>query len=243
MSGIIPSVKNIRGNGTPRIIIVYSVPQFTSTTSTTFDATHAYLSGNAFAGVIANQRVMSYVLRGTVQIPTFGKVTAKATGALTIDAWTNGTPTAGQVFVVDGYVVDMPRCLEDGLAETFDPDVFIQNIWDGDNGNRAETEMRGWKYDCVLDYSKYISPDTLLELRRVLAQGLNDNLILIPRRDAPQFQYNVYYSGAISLKKYGLAPGYKGTVFAFKSKANLAGWGMISGHGTNYGNDYGNTGW
>jgi hypothetical protein len=244
MSGIIPSVKHIRGTGTPRIVIVYTTPQFINTAgSATFDATHAYAAGESFTGVKVNQRVMSYALRGTVQIPTFGKVTGIATGVLTVDAWTNGTPTNAQFFVVDGFVCDLPRTQEDGMSETFDPEVFIQFLWNGDNGSRAETEMRGWKYDCVLDYSKYISPDTLLDLDKVLAQGANDNLILIPRRDAPQFQYNVYYSGAITLKKYGRAPGYKGTVFAFKSKTNLPGWGMIDGHGTNYGNDYGHTGW
>ena len=238
-----PLVKHIRGTGTPRVIIVYAAPQYTSSASTTFDATAAYDAGWAFNGVRANQRVMSYVMRGTVQIPTFGKVVGKITGKLSIDAWTNGTPTNGQVFVVDGFIADLPRTQEDGMSEIFDPDILVHSIYSGDQGSRIETKMRGWKYDCVLDYSKYINADTLLDLDKVLAQGTNDKLILIPRRDAQQFQYNVYYSGAITLKKYGLAAGYKGTVFAFKSKTNLPGWGMIDGHGTNYGNNYGSTGW
>jgi hypothetical protein len=225
------------------VTIVYPTPQYTSGASTTFDAGAAYESGQAFAGVNVNQRVASYCMRGTVAIPTFAKVTGKITGKLLIDSWTNGTPTNGQRFYVDGYVVDLPRTQEDGLTETFDPDVFIQMIWDGDNGSRATTEMHGWKYDCVLDYSKYASPDMLLDLKNVLAQGANDNLILIPRRDCPQFQYNVYFSGPISLSRFGLAPGYKKPIFAFKSKSNLPSWGMISGHGTNYGNNYGSTGW
>jgi hypothetical protein len=240
---LIPRVKHISGIGTPRVIIVFAAPQYTSSASTTFDSGAAYESGQAFAGVQANQRVMSYCMRGTVQIPTFAKVTGKITGKLLIDAWTNGTPTNGQRFYVDGYVVDLPRTQEDGMTETYNPDLLMHSIYAGGQGARMETKMRGWMYDCVLDYSKYASPDMLLDMKNVLAQGANDNLILIPRRDCPQFQYNVYFSGPISLSRFGLAPGYRKLIFAFKSKSNLAGWGMISGHGTNYGNNYGSTGW
>jgi hypothetical protein len=240
---LIPQVKHISGVGTPRVIIVFATPQYSSGSSTTFDSGAAYESGQVFAGVQVNQRVLSYVLRGTVQIPTFAKVTGKIPGKLSIDAWTNGTPTNGQIMFVDGYVVDLPRSLEDGLTETYTPDLLIHSIYAGDQGSRIETEMRGWLYDCVLDYSKYASPDMLLDLKNVLALAANDNLILIPRRDCPQFQYNVYFSGPISLSRYGLAPGYKKPIFAFRSKSNLPSWGMLSGHGTNYGNNYGSTGW
>jgi hypothetical protein len=211
---------------------------YESTGTTAFMATSATETGSpAFAAVKAGHRIASFRVVGALSYPTYAKVTAKVTGVLTVDAWSNGTPTAAQIFRIDGWICDLPRCQE--MTETFEPDVLVKSIWKGDQGTEKEPKFRGWKYQCALDYRQYVSPDTLLDMNFHLGPKAKDQLILIPRADFPQAQYNVYFGAAIDLTRFGHSPGYKKPVFVFIGKQNLAGWIMVDGYGTAFATNYG----
>ena len=210
----------------------------TGSTSYTTATLVSESGGGNFPLVKSGHRIRSFVTVSGVDKETWAKVISKpATNQLGIDAWTNGKPANGNVFRIDGFIADLPRTQE--MTETFDPDVLIHSLFNGDNGSVKKIKMRGWKYTCVLDYSKYTNPDMLYDLRYILAQKATDQLILIPRIDAPQFQYDVYFSAPANLTKYGRSPGYRKTIFSFVNKFNLASWPLIDGYGTNYAGNYG----
>jgi hypothetical protein len=194
---------------------------YESNDETTFDATHAYETGlPTFAAVQINSRISSFVVSGSLVSPTWAKVTAKAVGILTVDGWSAGTPTNAQIFRIDGYVADLPRCQE--MTESFEPDDLIHSLYRGDAGSEMDVKHRGWKYTCKLDYSRYADSDMLYGMKHQLAPAQKDQLVLIPRRDKPGRQFNVYWSDVIELTKQRLE-GYRKPVFTFRSIRNVAG--------------------
>jgi hypothetical protein len=119
---------------------------------------------------------------------------------------------------------------------------LVHSLYGGDEGGKLDSKFRGYKYSISLDYSSYASADMLMQLRPILGAGKDDRVILVPRIDAPQFQFNVMLTSAFTLSKRR-NEGYKRPIFAFKSKENVLCYGTIDGHGTNYGQNYGSTGW
>jgi hypothetical protein len=213
---------------------------YESSTSPTYTGTTVTEGGTPAHGAIrTGTRIISYRNASSIDHPTYAKVLSKDSGVITFDGWTNGTPANGTKFRIDGYIADLPRTQKDGLIESFAPDVLIHSLYRGDQGSLIETKFRGWKYLARLDYSQFISADTLLSMRFHLGQKAKDQLILIPRVDKPQFQYNVYYASPIDLAKFGIAAGYKKTVFTFAGQENLPSWAMIDGYGTAYATNYG----
>jgi len=210
---------------------------YESTGTTTFDSTHAYETGSPeFTSFPVGARVLSYVVSGGLSYPTYAKVTAKATGILTVDAWSNGTPTNAQKFIIDGYIVDLPRSQE--LTERFEPDNLTHSLYGGDEGSKLDNKFRGFKYRCSIDYSKYASADMLIALRRIFKAAPRDQIILIPRKDFPKFQYNVILGEAFELTKQRL-DGYKKPVFVFIGKENVANFAVADGYGYGYAENYG----
>ncbi len=202
-----------------------------------YDTHLAYESGSPTFGLFPmGARISSFVVVGTLSYPTFAKVTGKAVGILTVDGWTNGTPTAGQKFIIDGYIVDLPRTQE--MTESFEPDQLIHSLYGGDEGSRLATKFKGYKYKCVLDYSKYASADMLIDLVKVLRSAPNDQLILVPRKDCPQFQYNVFMNQSFELTKNRIT-GYRKPVFVFTGKENVASYAVLTGWGTGFGTNFG----
>jgi hypothetical protein len=165
----------------------------------------------------------------------------KENGVITIDGWTNGTPTNGQKFLVDGWVIDLPRC--QNMVETFEPDYLIHSLYGGDSGNRDVVKFRGWRYEVELDYSEYISADTIFALRNIMNCKKFDQLFVIPHIDKQKYQYNVYFSNQIDLERYGLSPGHKNFKLKLKSKETVPFPNESGGYGTMYGYSYGSTGW
>jgi hypothetical protein len=210
---------------------------YENTGTSTFDATHAYETGSpTFGSFPIGARVSSYVVTGALSYPTYGRITGKAVGILTIDAWSNGTPTDGQKFSIDGYIVDLPRTQE--MTESFEPDQLIHSCYGGDEGSKIKTKFKGYKYKCVLDYSKYATADMLLNLKYILKAAPNDQIILIPRKDASRFQYNVYLGESFELTKQRI-DGYKKPVFVFYGKENVASYAVLDGYGYGYAQNYG----
>jgi streptogramin lyase len=156
---------------------------------------------------------------------------------LEVDSWSNGTPTDAQIFKIDGWIIDLPRTQE--MTEDFDADVLVHGLYGGDAGQKKETKHRGYAYACRLDYSKFFSGDALFEIRKLMSLGSRDSLILIPRRDKPQYQYNVYIDDSFSISKYGKSPGYRKPVFVFLGKENIADMRMDLLYGSHYGTSYG----
>lgn len=210
---------------------------YESTGTTTFTATTANETGSpTFAAVRANQRILSFRVVSGLSYPTFAKVLSKATGVLTLDAWSNGTPTGGQKFRIDGFIADWTRA--QGLIERYNPDYLEHELYRGDEGSETIAEFRGYKYECELDYAQYLSADDLIAARYFFGAGKDDQLILIPRKDAPQFQYNVLLANQFELQKRRTT-GYKRPIFVFKSKSNVQNYALYDGYGMNYAGNYG----
>ncbi|MBW7887459.1 MAG: hypothetical protein H3C35_03735 [Bacteroidetes bacterium] len=213
---------------------------YESTGITTFDLTHAYEDGNPiFPFVQINHRIKSYRVNGDFIYTTFGKVIAKDVGILTIDGWTNGIPTNGQKIIVDGWIIDIPRCQE--MTETFEPDYLIHSVYSGDEGNVTLTKFRGYKYECMLDYSKYAQPEMLIAIRNILNAAHNDKVVLIPRVDKQGLNYEVYLRNPFSLTRHQ-KKGYKKPVFVFAGKRNVEFYSTGKGIGYDIGTDVGYAG-
>ena len=133
--------------------------------------------------------------------------------------------------------IDLPRCQE--MTEVFTPENLIHKLF----RRRKSAKQYGWSYKCILDYSTYATGDMLDDLRPALNIKDGDRLILIPRRDAPEFQYNVYFAEPISLSLFGKSAGYRKPVFVFDAKEMVASFPIRDGYGTHYGTLYGNNGW
>ena len=129
--------------------------------------------------------------------------------------------------------IDLPRCQE--MTEIFTPDQLIHKL----RRSRKDTKFYGWEYRCILDYSTYTTGDMLDDLRPALNLGEDDRLILIPRKDAPEFQYNVLFVDPINLSLYGKSPGYRKPVFVFDAKELVASFPIRDGYGTHYATNYG----
>lgn len=219
---------------------------YESTGTTTYSATGVTESGSpAYSSVVVGMRILSYKTVSGVDYPTFAKIVAKATGSLTIDSevgWSNGTPTNGKRFLVDGWIADLPYCQR--LSEKFEPDDLVHELFAGDAGTIDDVKHRGWKYYLKLDYARYVSADTLISMRDFLAASKKDRLIVMPRRDKPALNYLVRFIEPVEISRFGKSPGYKGAIFSFKALSNLpsfpiennrAGYG--TGYATNYGTD------
>ena len=212
-------------------ITVYSATGITETGAPTYGS------------VIIGMRVSSFRTVSGVDYPTFAKITAKATGVLTIDAivgWSNGTPTDGKRFLVDGWIADLPYCQR--LGEKFEADDLVHELYAGDSGSVDDVKHRGWKYHLKLDYSKYIDANTLISMRDFLSAAKKDRLIVMPRVDKPGLNYLVRFVEPVELSRYGRSPGYKDSVFSFKALANVPSFPIENdraGYGTHYAQNYG----
>jgi len=227
---------HINGIGLPRLILI-SDTVYTSGSGTTYTSTTVTETGSpVLSAIVAGMRISSFaVIAGQPDKPVYAKVVSKddTSDIITVDEWIGGTPTNGQIYVVDGWIVDLPRTQE--MTEEFDPDQIVHQLYRG----RVKTKFYGWKYRCILDYSKYILADTMVAMRPMLSAKTTDRLILIPRRDVPGFNYNVYYDDMIALTKFALQPGYRKIGFAFAGKELLASFPIISGYGFGYAQNYG----
>lgn len=232
----------INGSGKPRLLVnsdnaYASVPANSSYTATT--ATES--GGVSLLAVRANMRISSmYDPGGGWPLKQcYARVVSvnDSTDTITVDAWYPATPSNGQGFNVDGFVVDLPYCQE--LTETFEPDYLTHELYRGDEGIEVTTKFRGWKYTCSLDYGRYMGAGEYLKLRPALQTTTNKGMILIPRADQPRFNYVVYFDETVELSRFGLAPGYRKSVFVFRSVRNLPSWPLIDGYGTGYGENYG----
>jgi len=232
-----PVVQSINGVGLPRLIVVQSTPHYTSSGATTFTSTTVQETGVAdwlTTPVRVNMRVASFItgVGDVPDKPTYAKVTALNGATLVVDDWTHGTPSAGQTLVADGWVADLPRTQE--MTEIFTPDQLVHRVYP----KRIVSKFFGWRYASMLDYSRYISADSLLAIRRQLTPKETDRLVLIPHRDK-KFQYNVQYMNPVELTRYGISKGHKKVVLAFEGK-ELVSFPMSSGYGLGYATNFGN---
>jgi len=210
---------------------------YESSGATTYDATHAYETGAPdYTAIHTGHRLIASRVVNTVILSTYAKVLTRTVGVITIDAWSNGVPDAASQFKIDGFIVDLDRTQE--LTEKYTPDVLIHKIWRGDEGDKTETKHRGYKYEISLDYSHYTSADMLIALACILSCGPDDSIIIIPRKDCPAVQYNVYQSDPFELSK-NRVEGHRKPVFTFTGKENVVAYGLTIGYGTNYANNYG----
>ena len=237
-----PQIRSISGEGKPRLCLVKADAIYTSGSGTTFALLTITVSADlTSAGILAGHRISSYQTNsGQPDKFTWAKVLSIVCGAtttITVDGWTNGVPSNGQLFTVDGFVMDLPWCYE--MTETFDPDVLVHSLWRQDSGTKDDPKFRGWKYQCDLDYSQYTRPEDIIALRPALGMGPNDYLLLMPHVDQSGFNYRVYYAGAVKISRFGLTPGYKQLVLSFKATENLPSWPLIDGYGMCYGSSYG----
>jgi hypothetical protein len=234
-----PSIVSFGGVGKPRIMVDDDLI-YTATGTVAFTATTVSETGSpSLSQIRVNMRVRG-IVTGTPDKVSFGKVAAvdDTNDIITVDAWTNGTPSAANKFTVEGWIIDLPYCNE--LTERFEPDYLTHELYRGDKGAKIDTLFRGWKYVCTLDYSRYISADTILSMRKALGPAKDKAITLIPHADQPGFNYEVLYDAAVDVSRYGISPGYRKPVFVFRCVENIPSWPLIDGYGMEYGTDYGN---
>ena len=173
-----------------------------------------------YGSIVPGHKISSYQTSGSIIKESFARVTNVVDGALTVSEWSNGIPTGGNPFRIDGWVVDLPRC--QSMPETFDPVLLIHELYDGPGKTVVKSKMCGWKYSCLLDYTRYLSSDVLYEMRKIFSQNDNDDLILIPRRDTPRRIFRVFWANKIECVLAGRSPGYKKVAFEFNSIENIS---------------------
>lgn len=231
---ITPIRRTLNGSGRPRLVVVKATVFYTSSVNTVYAADSVTETGGDFSTILTGMRVFC-----PVNPPSFGKITEidtsnPAAPVLRIDGWNNGTPANGSAFVIDGYVVDLPRCQV--LTEELDPYVVVHKLYRG----RRKASLYGWNYTCVLDYSGLLTADALNDLLQPLNPGPDDRLILIPRADAPHYQYNAYWDGGYRLALRSLGHGYKNAVLKLRSTELVNYPRPLTGYGAGYGQNYGN---
>ncbi len=228
-----PTFTRISGSGKPRIMVIKADALWESTDETAFTEIGVNVP-DVPDTVHAGMRARSYVVRsGKPKLEVYGRITSTTAASFTVQEWVGGTPTGGELVTVDGYVVDLPYC--SALVETFIPDQLIHRLW----RSRKASVFYGWQYAVKLDYSAWISADTLIDMYPALNLSEGDKLILIPRVDTPGNSYNVIYDGDISIQRFGRGPGHRGPVFGFVGTENVA-WPIPqSGYGFQYAYTYG----
>jgi len=233
-----PSAVSINGTGKPRVIVTKADAFYTSGSSTTFTATtieETSITDWTALGIRVGMKIQTNVTSGGIDYPSYAKVESldDVNGIIAIDAWTNGTPTNGNVFEADGWIADLPFCQK--LTQIMTPDVLVHSLY----RSRKAAKFYGWEPSFILDYAKYVSPDTIIALRHQLAARLDDLLVLIPHVDQPEFQYNVFYSTPVQIARFGISPGYRDAVFTFKGSEPIGSWPIVEGYGSGYSRTYG----
>jgi hypothetical protein len=189
-----------------------------------------------FSRVQAGMVVIGLVTR-TPDLEVYGKVTAVDQANLTLEignGWVGGTPTTGRPYSINGWFIDLPRC--QNLTEEFTPDILVHGLWRG----RKDSTFYGYGYRAVLDYSQYLSADTLYLLKNLLHPTAGDAVVLIPRRDKPGYEYNVYVDEeALTLELFGRAGGHRGFKLVFLGRELVDFPLNASGYGFNYAIAYG----
>lgn len=181
-----------------------------------------------------NQRLITKYSVGDLQYECHAKVTAITDyQTLVIDEWRGGIPTNGEILYADGWIADLPRT--NNLVETFIPETLVHHLY----FRHKDFKHYGWNYECFLDYSQYISGDTLNLIHEHFAIGEGDKLILIPRTDEYGFQYNVGLSDSFNLQMIGDGQGYSGFSLKLFGTELVHNLGIISGYGYGYGENYG----
>lgn len=239
-SGAVITIENWVG-GTPANnseVQVYGV-MFCSSHNTTFTALTAVDSSGIISSIAIGMRLTSrYVNAGFEPMKVYGRITKVDTTnkTLTVDAWVGATPTAGQLFMVDGWISDMPRT--EKMIETFTPYQLVHQLYRG----RKATKQFGYEYQCSLDYHTYISGDSLLDLKNQLQslfQGDTRDLILVPRKDRPGTNYRVYITDPLKLSIHPSFMGHEAFMFGFAGKELVQNIMAVTGYGTNYASVYG----
>jgi len=185
-----------------------------------------------------NMRLTSLINTGDMDEFAYGKVVDVSASTITVDEWINGTPTNGKVATIDGFVADLPYCKK--LTETFTPEVLVHKIYKA----RRVTKNYGFTYKARLDYSQLITGDTMLLLKQHFTVKDGAQVVLIPRVDTPEYQYNVYLSDPVDTSIFfsnGEGRGHRDMIFVFQGKDLLPdlpirssgwgyGWGKLWGY-------------
>lgn len=191
-----------------------------------------------FTKIWGGMKISSTV--GTPAEPTWARIldVDDDTNTITIDpefGWSNGVPSNGTAYTVDGYFIALPYCKT--LVERFEPEQLIHNKFRG----KKEVLFYGWNYAARLDYSSWISADDLYLFDDLFNIDETDSVVLVPRIDAPGYNYNVHWTGSSEIARYGLSPGHRGFVVNAKGK-ELTEWPInTDGYGFDYATVYGTT--
>lgn len=181
-----------------------------------------------------NQRLISKYNVSDLQYECHAKITEITDyQTLVIDEWHGGIPTNGQTLYIDGWIADLPRT--NRLVETLSPITLLHNLYPW----RKDIKHYGFNYECLLDFSQYVSGDTLNLLHEHFAIGEGDRLILVPRIDEYNFQYNVGLANPFDLQIIGDGEGYSGFSLRLFGTELIHNLGVISGYGYGYGENYG----
>lgn len=222
--------KVISGRSYPRLLAVKKIPLYVSSTNTTYTSSTVSESGFNYTAV-ANMLIRSTAGNNI----TYAKIENISGNTIYIDHWTNGIPSNGTRFEIAGWVIDLDYAQK--VIQTFEPYLLEHEVYRG----RKKVKVFGFKYKCEIIFESFFPSDILIGIVNASyydREKVSDtDYVLIPHKDKPGFNYNVYLSEPISLSP-DYEEGYSGVrlVFLGKELVNLPG---VSGYGTHYGYYYG----
>lgn len=191
----------LHGTGKPRIIIDDRNVLTTTVTSST--STSVVIDVSVGDLIILDDAVglvgRMIQTRDASSEETTGVITAfdDPNKTLNVASWTGANPYAGEELTVDGAQIDLPYC--QSLVESFEPDFIVHKTYAG----RLKYIKRGFWYSAILDYSSYITKDTM-KLFRFLYMTQRSDLIFYPRSD----NLNISYRCEIDTERFQFAQKY-----------------------------------
>jgi len=237
----------IHGIGKPRILLSPDTTYFqgavleanaTSVTLKTVDSSLSDWEGRLIEGTDING---DYV---------YAVIQSKNGNTFIIDRWFGGddidyinagfpSPVVNNLVRIRGKVIDLPYCNQ--LTENFTLDTIHRKLFNGS----LSIIKRGWWYSATLDYSRFISKETLQSLE--LAFNIGETFFrFYPRRDNPNVHYKVYFSEDFVLSFYQgrFHKGHKGVIIplvGYERTTNIDLTSEISYRFLGYGDVYGET--
>ena len=182
----------IHGSGKPRFGVPTAVI-WSGTSGTGHSATTIDLGSGIDLGALDNiyglkNFIVWSLSSGTL---THGKVESynDTTDVLTVDSWSDGTPSNSQATYLQGKRIDLPYCQR--LTESFTPDFIVKKMVDGS----IRRTKRGYYYSASLDYQRYLHKDDMQLLRDLynstISTASSGGYVFYPRLDNTALLYDV----------------------------------------------------
>jgi hypothetical protein len=88
--------------------------------------------------------------------------------------------------------IELPETNEGGLTEKWTPIYKEHELWN----NKIVRSLRGWRVTFTLDYTNYITKDSLMSVKQIVDFEKDGyDIYIFPRVDRLQRKFKVFFSG------------------------------------------------